>query len=77
MMPVLVTTKRKSRPCRVEMAVHSSSVAGRPMLVNRFESLMPSSICSRRSAGFLTSALAREPLLVRSTSPEVTIGRNL
>jgi len=74
---VLVTTKRKSRPCRVETAVHSASVAGRPMEVSRFESLMPSRICARRGAGFLSSALAREGRSLRSTSPEVPIVRNL
>jgi hypothetical protein len=42
MMPVLVTTKRNGLPDpqRAEMAVHSVSVGGRPIIVKRFESLM-------------------------------------
>jgi hypothetical protein len=42
MMPVLVTTNRNglADPRRAEMAAHSVSVGGLPIIVKRFESLM-------------------------------------
>lgn len=67
MMPVLTTTKRKGRPCLVEMAVHSSSVADRPNLVRRCAVLMVRRIRSAGPDGFRTLVLP-EPIRLCHTA---------
>jgi hypothetical protein len=78
-MPVLVTTKRKAAggPSRLEIAVHSESVGGRPIELRRLRSLMPPSIDVADTDGFRASALgtSSNPAETRPSS-EPTDGRD-